>query len=94
MSKKKPSLEDQLSRVVELGRGAMDAAAQAELTRTIQTATSVVVARAARVVRERALPGYLKTLEAAFGRFLDNPVKTDPGCNAKLACIEALDACD
>lgn len=94
MSKKKPSLEDQLARVVELGRGPMDEPARQELTKTLQTATSVVAARAARVVRERSLPGYLKTLDAAFRRFLDNPVKSDPGCNAKLACIEALDACD
>lgn len=94
MSKKKPALEDQLARLAELGRGPLDDAARAELTKTIEAGTSLVVARAARVVKERSLPGYLKVLDQAFRRFLDNPVKSDPGCNAKLACLEALDACD
>lgn len=94
MSKKKPALEDQLARLAELGRGPLDEPARAELAKTIETGASLVVARAARVVKERTLPGYLKALDTAFRRFLNNPAKSDPGCNAKLACVEALDACD
>ena len=91
---KKKSIEEELARLSELGRGPLDDAAGQELTRTIERGSSLVVARAARIVKDRTLPGYHKTLDAAFRRFLDNPVKTDPGCNAKLACLEALDATD
>jgi HEAT repeat protein len=42
-------------------------------------------------VKERALDGYTAELAAAFTRFLENAAKTDPGCNAKLGALEALD---
>lgn len=51
----------------------------------------MVAARAAKVVRAHALEGFAEDLETAFRRFLANPVKTDPGCAAKLAALEALD---
>ena len=47
--------------------------------------------RAAKVVRERGLDGFAADLAGAFRRFLIDPVKTDPGCAAKLAALEALD---
>jgi hypothetical protein len=50
-----------------------------------------VVARAARLVKQLGLGGFDAELKDAFARFLDNPVKSDPSCQAKLAAIEALD---
>jgi hypothetical protein len=52
---------------------------------------SQVVARAARLIRQHAVEGCEAELEAAFRRLLDDPVKSDPTCAAKIACIEALD---
>jgi len=52
---------------------------------------SLVVARAARLVREHALEGHEPALADACARFLVDPVKSDPSCQAKLAALEALD---
>lgn len=35
--------------------------------------------------------GFEDDLTAAFERFMEDPVKTDPGCKAKLSTLEALD---
>ncbi|HEX9103362.1 MAG TPA: HEAT repeat domain-containing protein [Polyangia bacterium] len=50
-----------------------------------------MVARAARLVKEHRLDGFAGELEAAFDRFMSDPVKSDPTCAAKIAAIEALD---
>jgi HEAT repeat protein len=55
---------------------------------------SLVVARAANLVKQHRLEDFADALKAAFARFLVDPVKTDPSCPAKLAAIEALDFTD
>lgn len=90
--KKKPTLEEELRRIAELGRGSLSEDDLAELSRVIELGQSLPVARAARVVRERSIGHFAKVLEASFRRFLVNAVKSDPGCNAKIALLEALDA--
>jgi hypothetical protein len=63
-----------------------------ELLRSaLRSSGSFAAAKAASVIRERLLSGFEADLKAAFNRFLENPVKTDPGCKAKLAALEALD---
>ncbi len=52
---------------------------------------SFVAAKAATAIREHRLEGFEDDLKAAFDRFLRDPIKTDPGCLAKLATLEALD---
>lgn len=52
---------------------------------------SLVVARAANLVREHALEGFAGDLQAAFERFVAAPAKSDLGCRARLATLEALD---
>jgi len=51
---------------------------------------SHAVARAATLVGELGLEALLPDLVAAFPRFLEDPVRTDPGCSAKTAIVEAL----
>ena len=49
-----------------------------------------VVARAARAAREADLATLAPDLIAAFPRFLEDPVRRDPGCAAKTQIVHAL----
>jgi hypothetical protein len=49
-----------------------------------------VVARAARLAREAALTALAPALVAAFPRFLEDPIRRDPGCVAKNEIVHAL----
>ena len=49
-----------------------------------------VVARAAGIAREADLSALGGDLAAVFPRFLEDPVRRDPGCLAKLALVETL----
>jgi HEAT repeat protein len=56
--------------------------------------SSALAARAARAAARLALRELSPELAAVFNRCLKNPVKTDPGCRAKLAAVEALNSFD
>ena len=45
------------------------------------------VVRAARAAREADLPALAQDLVAAFPRFLDEPIRRDPGCVAKTEIV-------
>jgi HEAT repeat protein len=92
--KKKDQLEAEFGRFAAMRSGPLTPDDLAHLRTTLARGISFLVSRAARVVKERTLEGFERELSAAFTRFLDNPVKTDPGCEAKLACLEALDTLD
>lgn len=63
-----------------------------EIVRTgLRSPSFLVAACAARIVRDQALEGMAADLEATFRRFLSGPATDDPGCQAKVATIEALD---
>jgi hypothetical protein len=51
---------------------------------------SHAVARAATLVGELGLGTLVPDLIAAFPRFFEDPLRTDPGCAAKVAIVEAL----
>ena len=87
---KRGRLEEQLD-ALEAACAGPDAARTAALRAALDKGPSLVAARAAKVVRERGLDGFAADLAGAFRRFLIDPVKTDPGCAAKLAALEALD---
>jgi HEAT repeat protein len=61
------------------------------LRAALRSPHSLVVAYAANHVREHGLEGFEDDLEAAFRSFMSAPAKSDPGCRAKLATLEALD---
>lgn len=69
-------------------------ASHALLRTALKKSISFVVAKAASVIRDQSLGGFEDDLMAAFERFMKDPVKTDPGCRAKLAALEALDHLD
>lgn len=65
--------------------------ARVKLATALRKGSGLVAAKAAAIIREQALDGFEAELRAAFERFLQDPVQTDPSCRAKLAVLEALD---
>jgi HEAT repeat protein len=65
--------------------------ARLKLTAALRKGSSLVAAKAAAIIREQNLEGFDADLAAAFARFLEDPVETDPSCRAKVAVLEALD---
>ena len=66
------------------------AIAENELRRALQDKNGFFVSKAAALVGELHLTALVPDLEAAFERFLNDPVKTDPQCWAKIAIIKTL----
>ena len=64
----------------------------AEIRKTLSGKNNVLVARAAQVAERRNILDLIPELVKAFGRFMNNPIKTDKGCLAKNAIVEALDS--
>lgn len=88
-SKKRQTLEDELNALVAADVHTASGRRQLELA--LGSERQRVVARAATMVRERHLDGFEPQLAQAFDRFLIDGAKTDTGCLAKVALIEALD---
>ena len=65
-------------------------ASRAELRRVLKGEGAHAVARAAGLVAELELEALAPELVAAFPRFFDELPKSDPGCSAKTAIVEAL----
>ena len=72
-------------------RGAPRAAASLETLRAVlQAEGSHAVARAAAIVGEHQIEELAADLVAAFPRFFEKPERSDPGCGAKTAIVQAL----
>jgi HEAT repeat protein len=93
MARKRSVAEERLHAVVEAGERAGPALAM-ELRPFLRDKVGFVAAAAASLVAEHELLGLEGELEEVFRRFLEDPVKTDPGCRAKLAAAEALRTLD
>jgi HEAT repeat protein len=61
-----------------------------ELRRALRDPSNFVAAEAAEIAGEGLLTDLAPDLVEAFTRFLDNPVKKDKLCRAKIAIVEAL----
>ncbi|MGC4114961.1 MAG: HEAT repeat domain-containing protein [Myxococcales bacterium] len=61
------------------------------LRAALRKSRSLAAAKAADLIRSRSLTGFEDDLRTAFERFLEDPIKSDPSCKAKLAALEALD---
>ncbi len=85
------SLDDKLARLRELRGQVLSAEQKAEVRKFISDRSNLVVAAAAALAGENGIHEAAKELEAAFDRFLVNPVKDDKICRAKLAAIQTLD---
>jgi HEAT repeat protein len=61
------------------------------LRQTMAGANNILVAKAAKIAGRRGIDELIPALLAAFDRFMKKPVKSDKGCLAKEAVIDALD---
>jgi len=91
--KKSPAAE-QLEVLGKLAEGPLDAGGVASLRQALRSSDNRVVARAAGIIKERRLDGFTQDLLGAFDCLRTAPTKSDAGCVAKLAVIEALDFTD
>lgn len=60
------------------------------ISTALKDRTGLVVAEAAKLIRAAELQGFETELLTAWELMLVNPLKTDPGCTAKTAIVEAL----
>jgi HEAT repeat protein len=85
-------IDQQLRQLEAIGASLPDDEAVAQVRRYLGNRSSVVVARAAALLAGVADDDLEVDLVAAFHRFMKDPARTDKGCIAKLALIEALRA--
>lgn len=85
------SLDDKLAALRELRGRTLSPEHKAEVQKRIGDRSNLVVAAAATIAGDHALTELSKDLEAAFERFLVNPLKDDKLCRAKVAVVQALD---
>ena len=85
------SLDDKLAAIRKLRGQPLSPEQKAELRKRIGDRSNLVVAAAAAIAGENTLVELARDLEAAFDRFLVNPLKDDKLCRAKIAIIQALD---
>lgn len=89
MPKNDPS-RDALNELRSMEREEATADGIARLRKLLGHRSNHVVGRAARLATAWNATALLPEVLAAFERFLQSPVKTDPGCEAKQPLIEAL----
>ena len=85
------SLEEKLAALRELRGRTLTPEQEAEVRRRLGDRSNLVAAAAAAIAGENALVGLARDLEAAFDRFLVDPLKDDKLCRAKIAIVQALD---
>ena len=88
---KRPSFEEEQAALSTVAADPRSDDARERLLAGLRSRRSLVVARAARLIKEHHLDGYEDELTGAFERHMEDPVKADPTCAAKIAAIEALD---
>jgi hypothetical protein len=84
-----PGIEEQAA-ALEALRQAPTHLAEAGLRKALQHRNNFLVAKAARVAADLKASRLIPDLAAAFTRFFDNPVKSDPQCWAKNDTAKAL----
>lgn len=84
------SLDERLRRVESLRNEADLDIVRDALKKALTDSSNLVAAAAARIISELELSGFEADLLKAWGRFLVDPVKSDKGCRAKSAIVEAL----
>jgi len=87
----KRTFDDELASLDALREVSPDVAEQ-ELSKTLGLRNNLIVARAAAITLHHKLTQLTPNLAAAFPRFLQNAVKSDPQCWAKNAIAKTLAA--
>jgi HEAT repeat protein len=85
------SLDEKLASIRRLREQPPSSEQTAELRRSLADRSNLVVAAAAAVSAAHGIVELGDALEAAFHRFMVDPLKNDKLCRAKLAVIQALD---
>jgi len=85
------SLDDKLAALRSLRGQALTPEQREEVRKRIGNRSNLVVAAAANLAGENTLADLAGDLEAAFDRFLVDPIRDDKLCRAKIAIVEALD---
>src|SRR5438105_2681445 len=85
------SLDEKLAAIRKLRGQPLSPEQRAELRKSLSDRSNLVVAAAAAIAGENTLVELAGDLEAAFERFLVNPLKDDKLCRAKIAVVQALD---
>jgi HEAT repeat protein len=85
------SLDDKLAALRGFRGRTLGEEERAGLKKSLVDRSNLVVAAAAELAGENTLLELAPDLEAAFARFLVNPVKDDKLCRAKIAIVQALD---
>jgi hypothetical protein len=85
----KKNFEAQIAALDELRRQPPEAAIE-PLRKALGHRNNFIVAKAADLARDFGLSGLIPELLAAFDRFFDDPVKSDPQCWAKNALSRTL----
>lgn len=83
-------LEETLAALAEARKDPGTPQAQSLIEDAIRRGPSHAAAKAADLVCDFAMESLVPLLETHFARFLENPVKRDPGCVAKTAFANAL----
>jgi hypothetical protein len=94
MAKPRSNTESRLERLRRLRDEPPSPAVLAELKASLCDSSNHVVAAAARLAGRFRYLELAPELLAAFGRFLDEPLKTDKTCAGKIAVVEALNEMD
>jgi hypothetical protein len=88
---KRLSVDDRLSAIRLLRDQQPSSSVSAELRSALRDKSNLVVAAAAAIAGDQKHTDLQSDLEAAFDRFLVDPVKNDKLCRAKIAIIQSLD---
>jgi HEAT repeat protein len=88
---KRLSVEEKLSAIRRLRELEPSPQVTGELRTALGDKSNLIVAAAAAIVADQNHIGLSTELEAAFDRFLVEPLKSDKLCRAKIAIIQALD---
>jgi hypothetical protein len=91
LPKRKSTLDDELADLAPAESDPSSPDVRERVLRALGSKHALVVARAAALIGGERLDGYDDLMIAAYARFLENPAKSDPGCRAKHALLEALD---
>jgi HEAT repeat protein len=87
---KRDAVQAALRALAEAARRPHDGASVTLVRDMLAHRSNHVVARAARAAREADLAALAPDLIAAFPRFLEDPIRRDPGCAAKTQIVHAL----
>jgi hypothetical protein len=88
---KRLSTQEKLAKLGKLADQPLSEDSIKEIRKALSSANNLVVAKAAQVAAKCQRTDLIPELIVAFERFMQKPVKTDKGCFAKTALVEALD---